>query len=81
MADKPIRVLFLGDICGKPGREVLKNNLARLKKENKIDICIGNIENIAHGRGAAKKPFDEISAIGVDALTSGNHVFRYEKAY
>jgi len=76
-----IRVLFLGDISGKPGREVLRDNLAAIKKKHKIDVCMTNIENVAHGRGATMRTYDEISAYGVDAFTSGNHIFRLKDIY
>lgn len=73
--------MFLGDICGKPGREVLHENLAQLKRDKKIDICLANIENLAHGRGATRSTYEEIRAAGVDAFTGGNHIFRLEDIY
>jgi metallophosphoesterase (TIGR00282 family) len=70
-----MRLLFLGDIYGKPGREVLKRNLKHLKKEFSIDICIANFENLADGRGISEKCAKTTFSYGVDYATSGNHLW------
>lgn len=71
-----IKVLFIGDICGKPGREVLARLLPDLRKEKNIDLVITNVENSAHGKGATPSTVREIMAAGVDCMTSGNHIWR-----
>ncbi len=70
-----MRILFLGDIYGKPGREVLKRNLKHLKQELSIDICIANFENLADGRGISEKCAKTTFSYGVDFATSGNHLW------
>ena len=74
-----MKILFIGDIVAKPGREVIKDVLPGLIKKEKVDICIGNIENLTHGKGATKEKVEEIREAGVDIFTSGNHIwFRTE---
>lgn len=70
-----MRILFLGDIYGKPGREVLKRNLKHLKNEFSIDICIANFENLADGRGISEKCAKTTFSYGVDFATGGNHLW------
>jgi len=70
-----MRILFLGDIYGKPGREVLKRNLKHLKNEFSVDICIANFENLADGRGISEKCARTTFSYGVDFATSGNHLW------
>src|SRR3972149_7682328 len=71
-----IKVLFIGDVCGKPGREALKKLVPEIKKKEKIDVVITNIENIAHGRGATVSTINEAMGAGVDFMTAGNHIWR-----
>lgn len=70
-----MRILFLGDIYGKPGREVLKRNLKYLRNEFSIDVCIANFENLADGRGISEKCAKTTFSYGVDYATSGNHLW------
>ena len=70
-----MRVLFFGDIIGRPGREALKKILPEWKKKYQPDLILANAENLAHGIGITRKSVKEISEAGVDLLTSGNHVF------
>ena len=70
-----MKILFIGDIYGKPGREALNKHLTRLKKEKNINWCIVNGENAAAGRGLTKKLSDELFDSGADILTTGNHVW------
>lgn len=69
-----MRVLFLGDIVGKPGRRILKECLSDLKKEYQADVCIANAENAA-GFGITPSIAKDIFSYGVDVLTLGNHTF------
>ncbi|MBQ2897026.1 MAG: TIGR00282 family metallophosphoesterase [Clostridia bacterium] len=68
-----MRILFIGDIVGRPGREYLTNNLGRIKKEYKIDMCIANGENASHGKGITLNSANELNMCGVDVITLGNH--------
>lgn len=70
-----MRVLFIGDVVGKPGREAIRILLATLKKEYQIECTIANAENAAGGNGITKEIAQEIFAMGVDFLTMGNHVW------
>lgn len=70
-----MKILFIGDVVAKAGRQVLKEVLPKLKEKEKIDLCVANIENLAHGRGATKETIEEICQYGVDIMTSGNHIW------
>ncbi len=68
-----MRILFIGDIIGRPGREVVGAELPRLKEALRLDFVIGNAENAAGGFGITRKVAVELFASGIDVLTSGNH--------
>lgn len=70
-----IRVLFIGDIVGKPGRKVLSSLLPSLKERYRPFIVIANGENAAGGFGITPDVADEIFSMGVDVITSGNHIW------
>ena len=70
-----MRVAFIGDIIGRPGREMLKEHLDSLKQEHSIDFAIANYENASHGFGLTKKNKDELLGYGVDVLSGGNHTW------
>lgn len=70
-----MRVLFIGDIVGKPGRIMLEKYLPALIDEEKIDCVIANGENAAAGAGITQKIFQELLNYGVDMVTMGNHVW------
>ena len=71
-----MKILFIGDIYSKSGREVVKKYLPQLKKEYSIDLVIANGENSAHGKGMTKKIYDELMEIGINAFTMGNHFLK-----
>ena len=71
-----IRILYIGDICGKPGREAVAKVLPELRKKLKVDIVAADIENLAHGRGATVDTVREVMSYGVDMMTGGNHIWR-----
>ena len=75
-----MRVLFLGDVVGRPGREVIAEHLPGLIAEHAIDFCVINGENSAHGFGITQGTFDELVGAGADAITTGNHVFDQKQA-
>lgn len=71
-----IKVLFIGDIFGRIGREAVVKILPDLKKKYSPDIIIANGENLAHGRGINKKIMREMLNVGIDVFTSGNHIWQ-----
>lgn len=70
-----MKILFFGDIVGKLGRRALTKVLASLRAEYKADVVIANVENMAHGKGVTESTVQEMLDIGVDVMTSGNHIF------
>ncbi len=70
-----MRILFIGDIVGKPGRRALRELLPGLKNELGVDFTIANVENAAGGAGVTEKIVEEIRGYGVDVLTGGNHIW------
>ncbi|MDC1151684.1 TIGR00282 family metallophosphoesterase [Pelagibacteraceae bacterium] len=71
-----MRLLILGDIMGSSGRNVLNNKLPKIISENEIEFVIVNGENAADdGRGITKKIAEDFFSIGVDVITSGNHIW------
>ena len=73
--NKLIKILFFGDIVGKPARKAIKKVLPELKKELNPDLVIANAENLAHGIGVTKKTLAECLDYGIDFFTSGNHIW------
>ncbi len=70
---KIIKILFLGDMVGRPGRFAVRDFLQK-QKEN-YDFVIANVENASHGFGLTEKNYNEISEYGIDCMTSGNHIW------
>jgi len=70
-----MRILFIGDIVGKPGRRALEGLLGKVISEHAVDFTIANGENAAGGMGVTPAIGTEILDLGVDVLTSGNHVW------
>jgi hypothetical protein len=75
MSRESVRILFIGDIVGKPGRRVLARHLATVRERLKIDFVIANAENAAGGAGVTLEVVNELTALGVDCITTGNHVW------
>jgi len=74
--DKDIlKVLVFGDIFGRIGREVIKENIESLKKKFHPDLIIANIENMTHGSGFSAKTVEEMFDAGIDVCTGGDHSF------
>ncbi len=69
-----MRILFLGDIIGKPGRRSVKRFLSQ-KEQLGINLVIANVENSAGGFGITPPVFNELREIGIDIMTSGNHIW------
>jgi len=70
-----MKILVIGDVVGNPGRTILKRALPRVFAKHDIEYCVANIENAAGGFGVTKEICDEILDLGVDCLTSGNHIW------
>lgn len=70
-----MKILFLGDIFGRSGRDVVKKYLPELKLKLSPDIIIANAENAAHGFGITASIADELFSYGIHVLTTGNHVW------
>ena len=71
----PVKILFIGDIIGKPGRQALSRELDRLVDRHCIDLVIVNGENAAGGFGLTTETVKELFDIGVHGITSGNHIW------
>lgn len=69
------KILFIGDIVGRPGRQIVKNFLVDNNKKADYDFIIANIENASHGFGLTKKNHDELIDCGINCMTSGNHIW------
>lgn len=76
-----MRILLVGDIIGKKGRQVIRELLPEIRQEYQIDFCIANGENAAGGFGLTQKTANEIFAAGVDTITSGNHIWDKKEIY
>ena len=70
-----MRILFVGDIFGRAGRVILREHLAGLLKKHAVDLCIVNGENAAGGFGLTPPIAEEFFDLGVDVITTGNHVW------
>ena len=70
-----MKILFLGDVFGKPGRTAVKRLVPRLITRHGVDLVVANAENAANGVGVNPETADELLACEVDLLTSGNHIW------
>src|SRR5256714_2244348 len=68
-----MRVLFIGDIVGSPGRQIVQDRLADIVAQKQIDLVIANGENAASGFGITPRLADELLGMGIEVLTGGNH--------
>jgi hypothetical protein len=68
-----MRVLFIGDIVGSPGRQIVQDRLADIVAQRQIDLVIANGENAASGFGITPRLADELLGTGIEVLTGGNH--------
>src|SRR5687768_7204935 len=76
-----MRLLFIGDIVGSPGRDGLARAMPELRERWRPDLVIANGENSAGGLGITEKTARQIFDTGVDVITTGNHVYRHRDAY
>jgi metallophosphoesterase (TIGR00282 family) len=76
-----VRVLMIGDMIGKPGRQAVEQLVPGLREERGIDFVTANGENVAGGMGLTPSTADSILAAGVDVITSGNHIWDKREIY
>jgi hypothetical protein len=75
-----MRILFVGDIVGRPGRDLVKLGLAPVVEYHQIDLVIANAENAAAGFGITREIGEQLLDLGVDVMTSGNHIWDKKEA-
>src|ERR1700722_19877612 len=68
-----MRILFIGDIVGSPGRQIVRERLADIVSQRRIDLVIANGENSASGFGITPRLAEELLATGIEVLSGGNH--------
>jgi len=71
-----IKLLCIGDIVGRPGRQILSEQLSHLVREHEIDCVIANAENAAGGSGLTAQIYDKLLKYGVHLITLGDHIYR-----
>jgi metallophosphoesterase (TIGR00282 family) len=76
-----VRILFIGDVVGRTGRDVVAALVPDMVRERGIDLVVANGENAAGGIGITSRTADELFHAGVDVLTSGNHVWHKRESY
>ena len=70
-----MRILFIGDIFGRPGRTIVKERLAELVREHSVELIIANGENAAAGFGITPPLAEDLFDLGIDVITTGNHIW------
>jgi metallophosphoesterase (TIGR00282 family) len=76
-----VRILFIGDVVGKPGREIIERAVPGLVRERRLDLVVANAENAAAGSGITPGIYRELMRAGVDAITLGDHIYRRKEIY
>src|SRR6516225_7848053 len=76
-----MNLLFIGDIFASPGRRIVADHLQDIVETNGIDLAIANAENAAGGFGVTPAIAEELFALGLDVLTSGNHIWDKREVY
>jgi hypothetical protein len=74
-------ILFIGDIFGSPGRVIVARHLREIVAAENIDLTIANVENAAGGFGITPQLAEELSEVGIDVMTTGNHVWDKREIY
>jgi 2',3'-cyclic-nucleotide 2'-phosphodiesterase len=74
-----VRLLFVGDVVGRPGRDAVEGLLPTLRERLEVDVCIVNGENVANGIGITPRLAERLLAAGADAITLGNHTWRRDE--
>jgi len=76
-----VRILFIGDIVGKPGRDIVCRSVKQLVAAHNLDLVVANAENAAGGSGLTPAIYRELTRAGVDAITLGDHIYRRKEIY
>lgn len=76
-----MRFLFIGDIVGRPGRDIVARAVPGLVVRHQLDLVIANAENAAGGSGLTPAIYKELMEVGIDAITLGDHVYRRKEIY
>src|SRR4051794_12248034 len=76
-----MNILFIGDIFAAPGRRIVADHLQDIVQTNHIDLAIANAENSAGGFGITPPIAEELFSLGIDVLTSGNHIWDKREIY
>jgi len=79
--DEPLRLLFIGDIVGRPGRDIVERALPGLILRRQLDLVVANAENAAGGSGLTPTIYRRLIEAGVDAITLGDHVYRRKEIH
>lgn len=75
------RILMLGDLIGRPGRKVIRENLKKMISDDRIDLVIANGENASGGSGLIESAAKDLFESGIDVITSGNHIWNKKEVY
>jgi metallophosphoesterase (TIGR00282 family) len=70
-----LKILFIGDIFGRPGRTIVKDRLPELRQQHAVDLVVANCENAAAGFGITPPLAEELFDLGIEVMTTGNHVW------
>ncbi len=76
-----MKIIFLGDVVGRPGRRVVRDRLPQLRKQFAPDMIVANGENASGGLGLSSKSARELLGAGIDVLTTGNHIWKFREVY
>src|ERR1700676_16541 len=74
-----MRLLFLGDIVGQPGVEMVKKALPALRRAENLDCVIANAENASGGSGMTPRVFRQLRQAGIDLITMGDHIYKKQE--
>jgi metallophosphoesterase (TIGR00282 family) len=80
-SNSQLNVLYIADIVGEPGFDAVEMCINQLKKDHQIDFTIANGENQAYGKGLTERMADKLFAIGINVITSGNHIWNRPNFY
>jgi 2',3'-cyclic-nucleotide 2'-phosphodiesterase len=76
-----MRILFIGDIVGKPGRQICVRAIRGLRAEENLDLVVANAENIAGGSGLTPEIYRDLITAGIDGITMGDHVYKRREIF
>jgi 2',3'-cyclic-nucleotide 2'-phosphodiesterase len=79
--EAPVRILFIGDVVGKPGQRIVQRKLPEIRRRERINLVIANGENAADGSGITPAIFRKLRDAGVDCVTLGDHIYRRSEIY